>query len=108
MVLLEFSISPLNRGESVSQYVARSLEIIDASGLDYELHAMGTIVEGEIDQVLDVMKRCLTAMSTDCDRITCTAKLDYRRGHQGRLKSKVASVEAKLGRSLGRHGGADS
>ena len=102
MVLLEFSISPLNRGESVSQYVARSLDIIDASGLDYELHAMGTIVEGEIDQVLDVMKRCLEAMSTDCDRITCTAKLDYRKGYQGRLKSKVASVEDKLGRVLGR------
>ena len=108
MVLLEFSISPLNRGESVSQYVARSLEIIDASGLDYELHAMGTIVEGEIDQVLDVMKRCLVAMSTDCDRITCTAKLDYRKGHQGRIRSKVASVEAKLGRPLSRHGATDS
>ena len=48
MYLLEFSMTPLGQGESVSQYVARSLEIIDASGLDYELHAMGTIVEGEL------------------------------------------------------------
>ncbi len=102
MVLLEFSMSPLSQGESVSKYVARSLEIIDASGLDYELHAMGTIIEGEAEQVLDVMHRCLEAMSVDCDRITCTAKLDYRKGHSGRLKSKVASVEAKLGRKLGR------
>jgi len=104
MVLLEFSISPLNQGESVSPYVARSLDIIDRSGLDYELHAMGTIVEGEIDEVLQVLKDCLDAMAADCDRITCTAKLDYRRGAEKRIKSKVASVEAKLGRPLKKAG----
>lgn len=100
MVLLEFSMSPLEKGDSVSDYVARSLDIIDKSGLDYRLHAMGTIVEGEIDQVLDVLRQCLDAMAADCDRITCTAKLDYRKGHSGRLASKVAGVEAKLGRPL--------
>lgn len=100
MVLLEFSMSPLEKGQSVSKYVARSLEIIEQSGLDYQLHAMGTIVEGEADEVLAVLQRCLTAMSADCDRITCTAKLDYRKGYSGRLKSKVASVEEKLGRKL--------
>lgn len=100
MVLLEFSVSPLGKGESVSQYVARSLEIIDASGLDYRLHAMGTIVEGELDQVLDVMRRCVEAMTADCDRVSCSAKLDFRRGHSGRLESKVASVQRKVGRPL--------
>jgi uncharacterized protein (TIGR00106 family) len=100
MVLLEFSMSPLEKGASVGEYVTRSLKIIDESGLDYRLHAMGTIIEGEIDDVLDVLKRCLEAMAVDCDRITCTAKLDYRRGHSGRLETKVASVEKKLGRKL--------
>ncbi|MFP6613315.1 MAG: MTH1187 family thiamine-binding protein [Pirellulales bacterium] len=100
MYLLEFSMSPLAKGESVSRYVARSLEIIDASGLDYRLHAMGTIVEGELDQIMDVLKKCFEAMSVDCDRITCTAKVDFRRGHRGRLESKVASVKEKLGRDL--------
>src|SRR3989442_1051731 len=83
MVLLEFSISPLDKGQSVSAYVARSLEIIEQSGLDYRLHAMGTIIEGELDQVLTVLRRCMEAMATDCDRITCTAKLDFRRGYSG-------------------------
>jgi uncharacterized protein (TIGR00106 family) len=100
MVLLEFSIAPLELGDSVGKYVARSLAIIEASGLDYRLHAMGTIVEGELEQVLDVLKKCCEAMAADCDRITCTAKLDYRRGYQGRLQSKVESVEAKLGHKL--------
>jgi uncharacterized protein YqgV (UPF0045/DUF77 family) len=39
-------------------------------------------------------------MAADCERITCTAKLDFRRGYQGRLETKVASVEQKLGRKL--------
>ena len=100
MVLLEFSIIPLGKGESVSQYVARSLEIIAESSLDYRLNAMGTIVEGELADVLGVMQRCMEAMAADCDRVTCSAKLDYRKGREGRLVSKVASVEEKLGRDL--------
>lgn len=100
MVLLEMSITPLGKGESVSTYVAECVDIIDRSGLDYELHAMGTIVEGELDEVLELMRRCIEQTATHSDRVTCAAKLDFRRGHAGRLKSKVASVEQKLGRSL--------
>lgn len=100
MVLLEFSISPMDKGDSVAPYVARALEIIEASGLDYQLHAMGTIVEGELDEVLNLLQRCMSAMAVDCQRVTCTAKLDYRQGHRGRLRSKVESVERQLGRKL--------
>jgi uncharacterized protein (TIGR00106 family) len=100
MVLLEFSIAPLEQGASVSSYVARCLDIIDQSGLDYRLHAMGTIVEGELPQVLAVLQACFDALAADCDRITCTAKFDYRRGHSGRLAAKVTSVEEHLRRPL--------
>src|SRR4029079_4345639 len=100
MVLLEMSITPLGKGESVSQYVAECVRLVDESGLDYELHAMGTIVEGELDQVLDLMRRCIEQTALHSDRVTCAAKLDYRHGHSGRIASKVASVEEKLGRSL--------
>ena len=100
MVLLEFSMSPLGKGESVGPYVSRSLEIIAQSGLDYRLHAMGTVVEGEWDQVFDVVRRCFEEMRADCDRITCSIKVDYRKGASGRLESKVASVQEKLGRDL--------
>lgn len=100
MYLLEFSMSPLNKGESVSPYVARSLEVIEQSGLDYRLHAMGTIIEGELEELLTVLRNCFEVMAGDCDRITCSAKFDYRQGHQGRLDSKVASIEDKLGRKL--------
>ena len=100
MVLLEFSMSPLGKGESVAPYVARCLEVVAASGLDYELHAMGTILEGEWDQVFGVVSRCFEALRPDCERVSCTIKIDYRKGRSGRLRGKVERVEQLLGRSL--------
>jgi uncharacterized protein (TIGR00106 family) len=100
MVLLEMSITPLGKGESVSRYVAECIDIVDRSGLDYELHAMGTIVEGELPEVLDLLRCCVEHVAQHSDRVTCAAKLDFRRGQSGRLKSKVASVEQKLGREV--------
>jgi uncharacterized protein YqgV (UPF0045/DUF77 family) len=57
---------------------------------------MGTIVEGELSTVLDLMRRSIEAVAQDCDRVTCAAKLDFRRGHSGRLDAKVRSVVEKL------------
>lgn len=99
---MEFSMTPLAQGESVSPYVARCVEIVDRSGLDYRLHAMGTVVEGELDPLLGVLKDCFAALQADCDRVTCSVKFDYRRGRGGALESKVASVEQRLGRSVKR------
>lgn len=100
MVLLEFSMTPLDKGESVSEYVSRSLEIISQSGVDYRLNPMGTVLEGEWDEVMGVVKQCYEKMSSDCKRITCGIKIDYREGKSGRLESKVTSVEKKLGKKL--------
>ena len=100
MVLLEFSMSPLGKGESVGKYVARSLDIIDKSGLDYRLHAMGTVLEGDWNEVFGVVRHCFEAMRKDCNRISVAIKVDYRRGKRGRLTAKVASIERKLGRKL--------
>ncbi len=102
MVLLEMSIVPLGCGESVSQYVAECVDLVDQSGLDYELHSMGTIVEGELPAVLALMQSCIEKMAEHSDRVSCSAKLDFRRGKQGRLSAKVDSVEQKLGRQLRR------
>jgi uncharacterized protein (TIGR00106 family) len=99
-MLLEFTMSPLGKGESVSEYVARSLDIIDRSGLPYQLTSMGTILEGEWDQVAAVVGQCLERMSQDCGRVSCTIKLDWRRGATGRLQGKVDSIEKRLGRHL--------
>lgn len=102
MVLLEMSIVPLGVGEGVSHYVAECVDLIDKSGLEYEVHAMGTIVEGELDDLLALMRACIEKMAEHSDRVSCAAKLDYRRGKSGRLTAKVDSVEQKLGRSIKR------
>ncbi len=100
MVVLEFSITPLGAGESVGQYVARAVDIIDRSGLNYQLHAMGTNVEGELDQVLGVLRSCIEALAVDCNRVTVSAKLDYRKDHSGLLSAKPQRIERLLGREL--------
>jgi uncharacterized protein (TIGR00106 family) len=100
MVLLEFSMSPLGKGESVGKYVARSLDIIDKSGVEYRLNPMGTVLEGEWDDVFRVVRQCYERMKKDCNRISCSIKIDYRKGHKGRLSSKVASVERHLKRKI--------
>ena len=100
MVLLEFSMSPLGKGESVGKYVSRSLDIIDKSGVDYRLNPMGTVLEGEWDDLLHVVTECFREMHKDCNRISCTMKMDYRKGHTGRLSGKTVSVEKRLKRKL--------
>jgi uncharacterized protein (TIGR00106 family) len=100
MVLVEFTMSPFDKGESLSKYVSRSLDIVDRSGLPYRLTPMGTILEGEWDEVMAVIRACHERMREDCSRISTSIKIDYRAGASGRLEGKVRSVEEKLGRKL--------
>ncbi|HOW28335.1 MAG TPA: MTH1187 family thiamine-binding protein [Elusimicrobiota bacterium] len=100
MILLEFSIFPLHKGESVGSYVARAIDIIDRSGLDYRINSMGTVLEGEWDDVFRVVKRCYTELRRDCPRLVLSITVDYRRGRQTRLARKVLSLRKRLRRNL--------
>ena len=100
MLLAEFSLTPLDKGASVGAYVARSLDIINRSGLPYRLGPMGTCVEGEWDTVMALVKACLERMAEDCERISISFKGDWRRGASGRLTAKIEKVESTLGRKL--------
>jgi len=99
--LVEFSMFPTEQTQSKSAFVARVLDIVDQSGLKYQLTAMGTIIEGEtVEEVLSVINKAYEELQKDCGRIYSTIKIDWREGPLGRLDKKVASVEAKLGRKL--------
>ena len=100
MVLLEFAMSPTGRAESMSAQVARVVDVIDRSGVPYQLTPMGTILEGEWDEVMGVVKACFDALRTDCPRIGVNLKIDYRAGTEPRMKAKVDAVRAHLGRPL--------
>lgn len=100
MVLLEFAMNPPDRGDGLSAYVARILDVIDRSGVPYQLTPMGTILEGSFDEVMKVVGDCFRALEPDCPRIGMNLKMDYRAGPQSRLRSKIESVEKRLGRKL--------
>lgn len=100
MVLLEFSILPLDKGESLSAYVARIIDIIDKSGVTYRLNPMGTVLEGEYDRVMSVVKDCFNELEKDCSRISLSIKIDFRKGVQSRINKKTERIESLLGRQI--------
>jgi len=99
--LVEFSMFPTEQTQSKSAFVARVLDIVDRSGLPYQLTPMGTIIEGEtVAEVLAVIDEAYRELQKDCGRVYSSIKIDWREGPVGRLDNKIASVEAKLGRRL--------
>lgn len=95
-VIIDFSIFPVDKGESLSPYVAKAVKIIKQSGLPYQFGPMGTSIEGEWEEVVGVVERCFRELEKECGRIVINLKADYRKGASGRMGSKIASVEKKL------------
>ena len=96
-VLLEFSMFPTDRGERLSEYVARLVEIVHASGLPYKLGPMGTTLEGDAEGVFGVVQKCLAELQRDTRRVAAFMKLDWRAGREGGLDAKTASVQRRIG-----------
>lgn len=95
-VLAELSIFPMDKGVSLAAYVARAVRIIRESGLDHQFGPMSTVVEGDWDQVMEVVGRCQKNLAADCDRILVYLRLDCRRGRKNAIREKVRSVETRL------------
>jgi len=90
------SITPLGDGESVSQYVSRAVKVIKESGLEWQLTPMGTVIEGEkLEDVLSVINKAAEILE-ECNRLSISIKIDYRRNREGGLEKKVKSVMDKL------------
>ncbi|WP_285731710.1 MTH1187 family thiamine-binding protein [Nocardiopsis sp. ATB16-24] len=95
-MLVAFSVSPLGSGESVGEAVARAVKVVRDSGLPNRTDAMFTTVEGEWEEVMDVVRRAVEAAGEGAGRTTLVLKADIRPGTDGALDGKVASVEAHL------------
>lgn len=100
MIVMEFSMIPLDKGPSFSSYVARLITIVESSGLDYRLTAMGTIVEGNWDDLISLLTNCMDELRKEANRISLQVKFDYRKGTSSRLEGKIKSVEEKAGKSF--------
>ncbi len=100
MVLAEFAMFPTDKGASVSEYVSKVVDAIDKSGISYQLTPMGTLLEGNWDEVINVITKCYNVLEEHSDRIYSVVKFDYRKGEQPRMKQKVDSVKSKIGRDI--------
>lgn len=95
-MIAAFSITPLGVGESVSEAVAEAVRIVRDSGLPNETNAMFTNIEGDWDEVMEVIRRCVDRVAEVAPRVSVVIKVDHRPAMVEGLTRKVASVEAKL------------
>jgi uncharacterized protein (TIGR00106 family) len=96
-VIAEFTVIPIGVGTSLSEYVAVCERILQESGLSYELHANGTNLEGEWEEVLAAIKRCHEQLhEMGVPRIATQVKLGTRTDRAQKMAEKVSSVLGKL------------
>ncbi|NUT51831.1 MAG: MTH1187 family thiamine-binding protein [Saccharothrix sp.] len=96
-MLVAFSVSPLG-GESdgVAEAVAQAVRVVRESGLPNETNAMFTLVEGEWDEVMAVVKKATEAVQATAPRVSLVLKADIRPGWTGQLTAKVERLEQHL------------
>ena len=100
-MIAEISVIPIGEGIDLASYVARVVKIIDESGLDYKLNAMGTVVEGDSDRIFDLIKKCHNKMLETAQRVYTTVKIDERKDKKVKMiEHKVKAIEKELERSL--------
>jgi len=96
-MLVAFSVTPLGVGEAVAEYVADAVRVVRDSGLPNRTDAMFTTVEGEWDEVMDVVRRAVDAVAAKAPRVSLMLKADIRPGVTGALDAKVETLERYLG-----------
>ena len=97
-MIAAFSISPVSGDQDggVADAVAAAVRVVRSSGLPHETNAMFTNIEGEWDEVMDVVKRAVEAVAAVSPRVSLVLKADVRPGYDGQLTAKVERLERAL------------
>jgi uncharacterized protein (TIGR00106 family) len=95
-MIAEFSIVPLSVGDSLSFYVSKVMQIVEKSGIPYKLTSMGTIIEGNEQEVFDLIKQCHCEMRKYSKRVLTKINIDDREGKLNRMTQKVQAVREKM------------
>jgi len=96
-VIVDFCLVPLGVGVSVGKYVAACQEVFEEAGLKTQLHAYGTNIEGEWDEVFQAIKKCHeTIHQMGAPRISSTLKFGTRTDRNQTMEEKVKSVKDQL------------
>lgn len=97
-MIVAFSVTPIGTSNaSVADDVAEAVRVVRDSGLPNRTDAMFTQVEGEWDDVMDVVKRAVDALLVRAERVSLVLKADIRPGVSGQLDAKVEAIEERLG-----------
>ncbi len=99
-MLASFSVIPIGAGVELKEHISSILELVEASGISYQLGAMQTTLEGEASDVMDLIMRCHLRMRERAPRVLTHITIDDREGGVGRLKGKVQDVIDTLGKDL--------
>lgn len=94
--LIEFSVTPVGGGEHLSEHIARCTRLVRESGIRNELHAMGTILEGDLDKSLELIRSCIAETLKDAPRASVSIRIDARADGRTDIDERVRSVEDKL------------
>jgi len=96
-VIMDFSVVPIGVGVSVSEYVAACEQVLKERGLTCRMHAYGTNVEGEWDDVMAALKACHEKVhEMGAPRISTSIRLGTRTDRDQTMDDKIRSVEAKM------------
>ena len=96
-MLVEFSILPIGEEAHIGKYIAAAVKIVHNSGIDYRLTPMGTILVGEWEPTMAVVRQCHEAVRQMSDRVMTKIKIDDFKGIERGPEDKVKSVENHLG-----------
>ena len=102
MVIAEISVVPLGTGSpSLSRYVAECVEVLEETGIRYTLTAMGTILEGSLEEVLEVVRLLhRVPFNKGVERVSTRVVIDERRDKDATAEGKIRSVEERLKKSV--------
>ena len=96
-MVVELSMVPLGHVSGLSADVSKVIHLVEKSGLPFQLTAMGTVIEGEWDEVMNLVKKSRELLLKDNERLYIVLKIDEHKGETGALRGKVKSVENRLG-----------
>ena len=99
-MLAHVTITPVGTGEETKELIAKTLRIIKDSELDYQLTSMGTIIEGDWEEIMVITKKCHDAVKIFAERVSTSIVIDDRKDLTNRLKNNALEIEYALGESL--------
>ncbi|SEG06101.1 MTH1187 family thiamine-binding protein [Marinobacterium lutimaris] len=99
-VMIDLCVIPLGVGVSVSEYVTACQRVLEEAGLEHQLHAYGTNIEGDWDEVMAAVKRCHEVVhEMGAPRVSSSMRLGTRTDREQTIEDKIRSVETKLSAS---------